>query len=136
MTDQTFLSGQALNKIYGVSSSSLRAWENRGKITAIRTPGGKRLYSTNDVSKLFAANPESTAKHNIIQKEKAIYARVSSDHQKEDLKRQIELLTSKYPDHKVYQDVASGLNWKRKNFLNCFYIKEWLYATLINMTKV
>ena len=45
------------------------------------------------------------------------YARVSSSHQKEDLSRQIKFLTEKYPSARLFQDVGSGLNWKRPGLL-------------------
>ncbi|MBU1000615.1 MerR family DNA-binding transcriptional regulator, partial [Patescibacteria group bacterium] len=45
-------------KILGVSVDTLRRWEKAGKITAIRTPGGTRLYSLTALKKI---NPESVA---------------------------------------------------------------------------
>ena len=44
----------------------------------------------------------------------AIYARVSSNKQKDDLERQIKNLQTKYPSYKVYRDICSGLKYKRK----------------------
>lgn len=72
--------------------------------------GGKRLYSTNDVSHLLDDGENEASKC-------LIYARVSSAHQKEDLKRQIEALRGEYPDHEVIEDVGSGINFKRPGFL-------------------
>ena len=43
------------------------------------------------------------------------YCRVSSRGQKDDLKRQVEWMKSKYPNNVVLTDVGSGLNFKRKN---------------------
>ncbi|MBI2017782.1 MerR family DNA-binding transcriptional regulator [Candidatus Daviesbacteria bacterium] len=51
--------GQA-SKILKVSIDTLRRWERAGKITAIRTPGGTRLYSLDSLS---AINPKSVADH-------------------------------------------------------------------------
>ena len=42
------------------------------------------------------------------------YCRVSSSHQREDLKRQIEFLSREYPTYEIVSDVGSGLNWSRK----------------------
>ena len=50
------------------------------------------------------------------EKTKIIYARVSSNHQKEDLQRQIQDLQTAYPTHKLIRDIGSGLNYKRKGF--------------------
>jgi len=73
-----------------------------GKVKAIRTPGNTRLY---EVDILEENNGE-----------KVIYARVSSKGQKDDLQNQITYLRERYPDHKLIQDVGSGLNFKRKGF--------------------
>jgi len=48
----------------------------------------------------------------------AIYARVSTRKQLDDLESQIRTLTTKYPDHVVFRDCASGLNFKRKGLLS------------------
>lgn len=45
---------------------------------------------------------------------KICYCRVSSNKQKEDLKRQIAYMREKFPTHTIIQDVGSGLNYKRK----------------------
>jgi len=50
----------------------------------------------------------------INQKEKICYCRVSSQKQKEDLERQINLMKELYPNHRIISDIASGLNFKRK----------------------
>jgi len=47
-------------------------------------------------------------------KEKVIYTRVSSAHQKEDLERQCHDLASAYPGHRTIRDIGSGLNFNRK----------------------
>jgi predicted site-specific integrase-resolvase len=39
---------------------------------------------------------------------------VSSSKQKEDLKRQIEYMTIKYPTYEIISDIGSGLNFKRE----------------------
>ena len=38
-------------KILGVHVSSLRRWENEGKLKAIRTPGGQRRFIIEEVAK-------------------------------------------------------------------------------------
>lgn len=47
-------------------------------------------------------------------KEKICYCRVSSQKQKEDLERQIQLMKHLYPNHRIISDIGSGLNFKRK----------------------
>lgn len=51
----------------------------------------------------------------MFEKKKDIcYCRVSSNKQKEDLKRQIEYMEEKYPKHEIINDIGSGINMKRK----------------------
>lgn len=50
----------------------------------------------------------------INNKEKICYCRVSSQKQKEDLERQINLMKELYPNHKIISDIGSGINFKRK----------------------
>jgi putative resolvase len=90
---------EAKNKL-GVHPNTLRRWSDEGKIKTIRTPGGRRLY---DLSSLDQSD-----------REKIIYARVSSRNQKDDLQSQIKYLRTRYPDHKIIEDYGSGLNFKRK----------------------
>ena len=49
-----------------------------------------------------------------VDKKKICYCRVSSQKQKEDLKRQIEYMKKKYPTYEIISDIASGLNFKRE----------------------
>jgi predicted site-specific integrase-resolvase len=50
-----------------------------------------------------------------LEKRKSVvYARVSSSHQKEDLDRQLQRLRFEYPNHEMFSDIGSGLNWHRK----------------------
>jgi excisionase family DNA binding protein len=86
--------------VLGVHPNTLRRWEIEGKLPAIRTPGNKRLY---DLSSLEQKNGR-----------KIIYARVSSNGQKEDLENQIKYLRSRYPEHELIQDIGNGLSFKRK----------------------
>jgi predicted site-specific integrase-resolvase len=77
-------------------------------------PGGKRLYKKTDIAKLIEDTTESNKNTDFKREpESIIYARVSSSHQKEDLRRQTEFLKTKYGNHRVVTDIGSGLNWKR-----------------------
>jgi predicted site-specific integrase-resolvase len=112
-TSDTFVSPSFIIKKFRVSRLSLANWSDQGKIRANRTPGGNRLYSYRDVSKLLGGS-DRESEENIKEKEKIIYCRVSSSHQREDLKRQVSDLSTKYPEHRIIQDVGSGLNFKRQ----------------------
>src|SRR5690606_34860515 len=99
-----------IQKQYEVSTATLRRWDEEKKIETIRAPGGKRLYNSEQIDKLFQRVEQSTKV-----RKKVCYARVSSDLQRGDLKRQIEDLRKAYPDHETIPDVGSGINYQRRN---------------------
>ena len=105
--DVEYVSSQEACKLFQVSISTLRRWDNEGKIDTYRAAGKQRRYSTQLLTK---TNNTTT---NDVQKQKICYCRVSSTHQKNDLQRQKEYLKSKYPDYRIIQDIGSGINWKR-----------------------
>lgn len=90
-------------KIIGVSVQTLRAWDKAGTIRTKRSGGNTRLY---DVTAYISET--KAAKTTIC------YSRVSSSKQKEELKRQVEYVSGKYPEGEVVKDVGSGINFKRK----------------------
>ncbi|MDB9539788.1 IS607 family transposase [Anabaenopsis arnoldii] len=95
-------------KILGVHVSSLRRWENEGKLKAIRTPGGQRRFILEEVEKIGG----------IPRTIKTIcYGRVSTHSQQDDLQRQLEHLRTRYPEAEIISEVGSGLNFQRKKFL-------------------
>ena len=53
----------------------------------------------------------------INHKKKICYCRVSSQKQKNDLERQIDMMKQLYPNHIIISDIASSLNFKRKGLL-------------------
>ena len=97
-------------EFYGVSKNTLRSWADNNKVIYKRTPSNHRVYfiSTSiDQSK----DPKIQLKQNVI------YCRVSSHKQKDDLQRQCDFLSSRYPNHKIIKDIGSGLNYKRPGLL-------------------
>lgn len=102
--------GKAAQQL-GVSRETLRRWEEAGKISSERTPKGHRRY---DIASLRGIIPNKKLEH----KHTVAYARVSSQDQKEDLKRQVILLESYCSCHgwtfEVLQDLGSGLNYSKK----------------------
>jgi predicted site-specific integrase-resolvase len=92
---------------FGVCLHTLRRWEQKGWINAIRTPSGRaRRY---DLDSYIKAPRKA--------KRVVLYARVSSRGQKSDLERQIARLVSLYPGAEVVGEVGGGLNFKRPKFL-------------------
>jgi len=115
-----FVSGKEASKILGVHERTLYLWDKAKKIETIRTPGNKRLYNINK----YINDHIPTEKNNINIDElehlnekikiKIIYVRVSSLSQKDDLLRQKEYMTNKFPNHTLIEDIGSGLNFNRK----------------------
>jgi predicted site-specific integrase-resolvase len=103
-------------KHLGIHPDTLRRWANSGKVkVAGYTPGKQRLFSLSDFENL-GVSPTSRP----IQKTKLTigYARVSSRDQKDDLKRQTEMLelfcSSNGWSHEIIQDLGSGMNYQKK----------------------
>jgi excisionase family DNA binding protein len=104
-----YVSPKQAAKILGVHVSSLRRWENEGKLTAIRTPGGQRRFLLSQVEKAAQINsPVITV----------CYARVSTHGQRDDLDQQIEFLRSRFPEAELLSEIGSGLNFRRRKFLS------------------
>ncbi|RHZ50278.1 hypothetical protein Glove_502g13 [Diversispora epigaea] len=106
----TYQSAHKIQETYDVSVETLRRWADSGRIAIVRTPGGKRLYSITNIQEIFRDNQQTQ----ITQKAKICYAKVSSEHQRDDLERQIANLRQYYPEYEIISDIGSGLNWKRR----------------------
>ena len=102
-----WLSSREACRIIGVRPKTLREWDKAGKIRTKRTPGKHRRY---DVSSVLGVSEADIGGH----RKNFIYARVSSQKQKNDLERQIQSLSSEFPGYEVISDVGSGLNWNRR----------------------
>lgn len=49
---QKFLTTTDAARVIGVSAETIRLWENAGKLRAIRTLSGVRLFASDDVNRL------------------------------------------------------------------------------------
>ena len=112
MKQEKLLTISEASKLLGVAKSTLRRWEEEGKlIPDIRTKGGQRRY------KLSSLLPEMKHKNSYNRKTIA-YARVSSYDQKDDLERQKQLLemycASNGWDFEILSDLGSGINYNKK----------------------
>jgi len=98
------------SELLGVTTKTIREWEKSGKIKAIRTEGGHRRFCANDLIKSKKDNGITIA-----------YARVSTNDQKDDLNRQIQLLemycASRGFEYEVISDLGSGLNYRKKGLV-------------------
>jgi len=111
----TYLTATEIKKIYKLGLSSLKYWESQGILHPIKTPGGHRRYSKQEIQSMMGLNKP------VPEKRCSIYARVSTQKQASsgNLARQYERLLdySKQNNYDVvssHKEIASGLNESRK----------------------
>jgi len=107
-----------LRKICPIVRETLIEWTKKGKVSFVRTPGGKRYYNVTEFSACIGLHAETSGQSQEQTKRvSVIYARVSSAPQRPDLERQVEDLRAAYPEYEVISEVGSGLNFHRPAFL-------------------
>ncbi len=98
----------------GKSVKTLQRWDRDGILTAYRSPSNRRYYTHTQYL-------EYTGETITENKQNVIYARVSTNNQKDDLRNQLQFLTNYtknngIPISNIYTDYGSGLNYNRKNW--------------------
>ena len=101
--------------ILQIDATTLRRWDHEGKIHCIRLSNNFRRVPEEEINRILGV------KSNRID---AIYARVSSSDQKNDLYNQIDRLKLLYPDAQVFSDIKSGLKFNRKGFIELLNMIE------------
>lgn len=86
----------------GMHPNTLRKYADNGIIPSIRNPAGQRLFDIDAYLRV-------TERASIV-----CYCRVSSHKQRDDLERQVQRLSTLYPQGEVIKDIGSGLNFRRK----------------------
>ena len=117
-----YIGGKKASEALGIHPRTLYLWEAKGKIDTIRTPGGKRLYNVEKLMTEIGVEKKDKPKclkefDGFVKgdgKFKLSYARVSSRGQANDLERQKNLISERYPDHLLIEDIGSGVNLNRK----------------------
>jgi predicted site-specific integrase-resolvase len=116
-----YVGGKEASRILGVHQRTLYSWEKKGIIKTIRMSGGKRLYNVkqylkdiDEEGKNIDVDNGDNIKLSTNKKQKICYVRVSSNGQKDDMKRQREMMKEKYPKYKIIEDIGSGINFNRK----------------------
>ena len=96
-------------------------------ISQYKSPNGFRYYKMEQISKIL--NPTLNVERKIIG-----YCRISSNKQKDDLKRQVEnmktYLLAKGKPFSIIQDIGSGINYNKKGLQQL--IKE---ITTVKITR-
>ena len=113
-------------KMIGRTVNTLQRWDREGILKARRTPTNRRYYTEEDYYNIMGIQQENAENqvNDVI-----IYARVSNQNQKDDLKNQVEFLKT-YANAKGYIvsniiiDIGSGLNYNRKGFNSILYSEK------------
>jgi putative resolvase len=95
-------------KILQIHPTTLRMWDREGKIRCVRMQNNFRRVPESEINRILGIQDGRVS---------YIYARVSSNGQKEDLERQIIHLKSFSPESEVISDIRSGMRFDRKGFL-------------------
>ena len=103
-----YLTPQSVYRQFGYHPKSLAEWADQGKIECVKSPGGHRRYPLSSLEKLGSGRDNRAT---------VLYARVSTRSQMDALESQIKYLGQRYPGNELIKDIASGMNWKRKNFI-------------------
>jgi len=107
--------GQAA-KLLGVHVQTLRNWEKSGKLKPDSiSPGGTRRYNSDTIMRISGKELPQIEKDDRVT---IAYARVSSQDQKEELKRQAQVLELYCAEHgykyELITDLGSGMNYYKK----------------------
>lgn len=98
----------------GKSVITLQRWDNSGKLIAHRTPTNRRFYTEDQYNDYMGISKIKNRKN-------IIYARVSTNNQKDDLNNQVDFLQQYCNANGVIiddiiTDIGSGLNYNRKKW--------------------
>ena len=139
-----YIGGKEASKIIGVHQRTLMNWDKQGLIETIRTPGNKRLYNIkkyldkNKCKNNICENLDDLDSKNEL---KICYVRVSSNGQKDDLERQKEIMTKKYPKYLIIEEIGSGLNLNKRGIKKIIHlaiqgkVKELVIAYRDRLTR-
>lgn len=103
------------SKILGVTTKTLRNWDDAGKIKTIRTKGNHRRIPVEEIDRIKGDEPKSFTRVKTL-----AYCRCSTKKQEENLERQIGRVLEYCYEQKweveLFKDIGSGLNENRRNF--------------------
>lgn len=101
------------SKVLGVTTKTLRNWDEAGKIQTVRTSGNHRRIPIEELEKF-------RGKETNIRTITIVYARCSTHKQEENLERQVGRLLEHCVTNdwkpELYKDIGSGLNENRRQF--------------------
>jgi putative resolvase len=103
--------------LLGVTPQPLRNWRNDGYIQTIVGKGGQRLFKLSEVRRLINFDTVQCGENTWL-----IYWRVSTTIQRANLSRhrarlEAYAIANGYIIENIHEDIASGMNFKRKGLL-------------------
>ncbi len=112
--EKRFVSVGVASDITGIGKQSIRQMFDEQILKGYRTPSNQRRIDRDCLEQMLGVykpdNSGNPGKRNFI------YCRVSTKKQMDDLTRQVAFIRGRpeYSEYILIQDVASGINWKRK----------------------
>jgi putative resolvase len=109
--DKEYISIREASKISGMCPQTLRKLSDQKKLTSYRTLSGQRKFDKQSLEELCSATSSDENKKNFI------YARITSEQDREALDRQIAYIRdadTKFFTYTVVTDVSTSMNFKRK----------------------
>lgn len=104
-----YLSPKEASERYNINPKTLSRLADKGIIECMTMPGSNhRRYNANSIEKHLKLPGN---------KKTVLYARVSTQSQKDDLQAQLLDLQEKYPGNECISEIGSGLNFKHQKFL-------------------
>lgn len=126
---------------FGVTPRTIIRWCDESRVHNIRTKGGKRRIEIEDIGNIpkrlhQKSAIKSTSSMSTKPKSNICYCRVSSSKQREDLERQVSMLSNQFPQHTIIKDIGSGLNFKRKGLISILeQAQEGLVSEVVVASK-
>lgn len=101
------------SKILGVTTKTIRNWDEAGKIKVVRTSGNHRRVPIEEIERIAGREQANRTKT-------LVYCRCSTQKQQENLERQVgralEHCSRMNWNAELYKDIGSGLNENRRDF--------------------
>ena len=119
MKNRKLLSSKEVANLCGVTIHTVCMWRKEGRLPFMKINDRVILHKIEDVEKLL--NKKIFSEENAKKRKNIIYARVSTSKQKDDLKKQIQILNDFCNSNgiiidEIFTEIASGMNEDREEF--------------------
>ena len=119
MKNKKLLSSKEVANLCGVTIHTVCMWRKEGRLPFMKINDRVILHKIEDVEKLL--NKKIFSEENTKKRKNIIYASVSTSKQKDDLKKQIQILNDFCNSNgiiidEIFAEIASGINEDREEF--------------------